>query len=80
MTNALKEVALAIFNMFDYGAAYLIEGVEIDCPGNALMLTLKLYLDFGDFDVFFKPVGIVLYWSYVRTFLPPGFSDDIPIT
>ncbi|CAF3474032.1 unnamed protein product [Fusarium graminearum] len=54
--NALKEVALAIFNMFDYGAAYLIEGVEIDCPGNALMLTLKLYLDFGDFDVFFKPV------------------------
>lgn len=77
----MKEVALAIFNMFDYGAAYLIEGVEIDCPGNALMLTLKLYLDFGDFDIyFFKPDGTVLYWYYVRTFLPLGFSDDIPIT
>uniref|UniRef100_A0A4E9E9Q0 Uncharacterized protein n=1 Tax=Gibberella zeae TaxID=5518 RepID=A0A4E9E9Q0_GIBZA len=75
--NALKEVALAIFNMFDYGAAYLIEGVEIDCPGNALMLTLKLYLDFGDSDIFFKPDGIVLYWYYTLSLTEERHIDPL---
>ncbi|GKU12870.1 unnamed protein product, partial [Fusarium langsethiae] len=41
--NSSKVAALAILNMFDSGAAYLVEGVDIDRPGNALSLTQKLH-------------------------------------
>ncbi|KAI8648884.1 HNHc domain-containing protein [Fusarium sp. Ph1] len=51
-----KAAALSILNMFDCGAAYLIEGTEIDRPGNALTLTHNLHTLFGDFRIFFTPV------------------------
>ncbi|RTE73088.1 hypothetical protein BHE90_012487 [Fusarium euwallaceae] len=78
--NASKEAALAILNMFDDGAAHLIEGIEIDRPGNALTLTQPLHTYFGDFNIFFKPEGTVPHRYHIETFLPQGFTDDVPVT
>ncbi|EKJ74174.1 hypothetical protein NXS19_010817 [Fusarium pseudograminearum] len=39
-----KEAALAILNMFDSGAAFLVEGTDIDRPRNAMTLTHSLHL------------------------------------
>ncbi|GKU14969.1 unnamed protein product, partial [Fusarium langsethiae] len=78
--NSSKVAALAILNMFDSGAAYLVEGVDIDRPGNALSLTQKLHTSFGDFQVYFEPVGNEPHTYRIDTFLPPGFEEDIPVT
>ncbi|RSL97081.1 hypothetical protein CEP52_011064 [Fusarium oligoseptatum] len=78
--NASKEAALAILNMFDDEAAHLIEGIEIDRPGNALTLTQPLHTYFGDFNIFFKPEGTVPHRYHIETFLPQGFTYDVPVT
>ncbi|KAG8670770.1 hypothetical protein FPOAC1_004004 [Fusarium poae] len=51
--NPSKIAALAILNMFDSGVAFLIEGVGIDRPGNALTLSHDLHMSFGDFQLSF---------------------------
>ncbi|KAF5023720.1 hypothetical protein F66182_4224 [Fusarium sp. NRRL 66182] len=78
--NASKEAALAILDMLDDGAAHLIEGVEIDRPRNALTLTQNLHTYFGDFRIFFKPEGTVPHKYHIGTFLPQGFTYDVPVT
>ncbi|KAH7119483.1 hypothetical protein B0J13DRAFT_589968 [Dactylonectria estremocensis] len=75
-----KATALAILNMFDSGATYLIEGTDIDRPRNALTLTHNLHILFGDFAVFFEPVDQQARTYRIDTFLPPGFTDGLPIT
>ncbi|KAM0365043.1 hypothetical protein ACHAPK_009946 [Fusarium culmorum] len=71
--------SLAIIDMLDDGAADLIEGILINRPGNALTLTSPLHVYFGDFNIFFKPEGTVPHRYHVGTFLPPGFTDDVPV-
>ncbi|RTE81772.1 hypothetical protein BHE90_003724 [Fusarium euwallaceae] len=66
--------------MFDSGAAYLIEGVDIDRPGNALTLTQNLHISFGDFQVFFEPNGNEPHTYRIDTFLPPNLEEDVPVT
>lgn len=66
--------------MFDCGAAYLIEGTEIDRPGNALTLTHNLHMLFGDFRIFFTPVDQQPHTYLIDTLLPSGFVDGIPVT
>ncbi|EKJ72467.1 hypothetical protein FPSE_07348 [Fusarium pseudograminearum CS3096] len=73
-------ISLAILDMLDDGAADLIEGILIDSPGNALTLTSALHIYFRDLNIFFKPEGTVPHRYHVGTFLPPGFTDDVPVT
>jgi len=40
--------------MFDMGVAYLIEGLEIDRPRNAMTLTALIHQQFGDFQIYFE--------------------------
>ncbi|KAF5004724.1 hypothetical protein FDECE_8793 [Fusarium decemcellulare] len=75
-----KVAALAILNMFDTGVAYLIEGVDIDRPSNALSLTLSHHMSFGDFRVYFEPIEGQPHRYYINTFLPPGLAEDVPVT
>jgi hypothetical protein len=66
--------------MFDSGVAYLIEGIDIDRPSNALTLTLSHHMSFGDFRVYFKPVGDILHIYHIGTFLLPSLAEDVPVT
>ncbi|KAJ4312444.1 hypothetical protein N0V84_009936 [Fusarium piperis] len=68
--------------MFDCGATYLIEGAEIDRPGNALTLTHSLHMLFGDFRVFFTPADQQPqpHKYLIDTFLRAGFIDEVPVT
>ncbi|CAH0044959.1 unnamed protein product [Clonostachys solani] len=75
-----KVAALAILNMFDVGAAFLIEGINIDRPGNALTLTPNMHYHFGAFDIYFEPVEGQNHTYYIRSFLIDGLIDDIPTT
>ena len=52
-----KKTALAILNMFDDGVVHLIDGPNIDRPGNTITLTHDFHLLFGNFQVFFEPKG-----------------------
>ncbi|CAG1986080.1 unnamed protein product [Fusarium graminearum] len=65
--------------MFDNGVAHLIEGVDIDRPTNALTLTLSHHVSFGDFRVYFEPVGETHKYR-IGTFLPAGLAEDVPVT
>ncbi|EXL90098.1 hypothetical protein NOF04DRAFT_3415 [Fusarium oxysporum II5] len=78
--NSSKVAALAILNMFDSGVAHLIEGIDIDRPSNALTLTLSHHVSFGDFRVYFEPVGDTPHTYRIGTFLPPGLAEDVPVT
>ncbi|KAI8648192.1 HNHc domain-containing protein [Fusarium keratoplasticum] len=78
--NPSRVAALTILNMFDSGAAYLIEGVDIDRPGNALTLTQNLHTSFGDFQVYFEPVDNQPHTYRIDTVLPPGLEEDVPVT
>ncbi|UZP37066.1 hypothetical protein NXS19_004882 [Fusarium pseudograminearum] len=77
--SSTKAAALAILNMFDSGVAHLIEGVDIDRPFNALTLTLGHHVSFGEFQVYFEPVGEPHTYR-IGTFLPPGLEEDVPVT
>ncbi|UZP44447.1 hypothetical protein NXS19_012259 [Fusarium pseudograminearum] len=77
--NESKQAALNILRMFSDGAAYLIDGANIDCPQNALTLSVELHRLFGDFEIFFQPDDTVRYQYHIRTFAQEAI-DDIPIT
>ncbi|EGU89396.1 hypothetical protein FOPG_19007 [Fusarium oxysporum f. sp. conglutinans race 2 54008] len=66
--------------MFDSGVAHLIKGVDVDRPSNALTLTLSQHVSFGDFRVYFEPVGDTPHTYPIGTFLPPGLAEDVPVT
>ncbi|WXC47992.1 hypothetical protein QX201_007707 [Fusarium graminearum] len=66
--------------MFDSGVVHLIEGTDIDRPSNALTLTLSHHVSFGDFRVYFEPVGDTPHTYRIGTFLPPGLAEDVPVT
>ncbi|OAA53004.1 hypothetical protein SPI_09492 [Niveomyces insectorum RCEF 264] len=55
-TDAARQAALSILNMFDTGVTHMIDGVDIDRPRNALTLTTSLHADFGAFEIYFDPV------------------------
>ncbi|KID77229.1 uncharacterized protein G6M90_00g099530 [Metarhizium brunneum] len=79
--NDTREAALKILNMFDDGVTHLIEGPDIDRPRNALTLTHKLCLFFGDFQMYFEPVHGEPNTYRIDTFLPGSFLDNLlPVT
>ncbi|OBS16455.1 hypothetical protein FPOA_12898 [Fusarium poae] len=78
--DSSKEAALAILNMFDNGAAFLVEGTEIDRPRNALTLTHRLHGFFGDFQIYFEPVDQELHTYRINTFIQDIMEYEFPIT
>ncbi|KIH95186.1 hypothetical protein SPBR_03545 [Sporothrix brasiliensis 5110] len=76
-----RESALAILNMFDYGVAYIIDGVDIDRPRNALTLTQALHQHFGSFNVYFDPVPGKYNTYRIQSFLPPrlNLTHGLPV-
>ncbi|KAF4976838.1 hypothetical protein FZEAL_6552 [Fusarium zealandicum] len=72
-----REAALAILNMFDSGAGFMIEGTNIDRPRNALTLTPSLHQMFGDFQVFFEPVSQQPHTYRIDTFLDYWLLEDL---
>ncbi|KAK7398684.1 hypothetical protein QQX98_011926 [Neonectria punicea] len=80
--DASREAALTILNMFDKDVAHFIDGTEVDHPRNALTLTHRLHMLFGDFQIFFEPVEGELPHTYrIDTFLPPSlFQGLLPTT
>ncbi|CAG9946270.1 unnamed protein product [Clonostachys rosea f. rosea IK726] len=75
-----KVAALAILNMFDVGAAFLIEGINIDRPGNALTLTPGMHYHFGAFDIYFESVEGQSHTYNIRSFLMDVVIDELPTT
>ncbi|KAK3682378.1 hypothetical protein B0T22DRAFT_282134 [Podospora appendiculata] len=76
-----RKAAIAILNMFDNGVIYLIEGTDIDWPRNAITLTHDIHQLFGHFDIFFERVADTPPHTYrIGTFLPPFYSNQLPIT
>ncbi|KAL7623277.1 hypothetical protein AAE478_006958 [Parahypoxylon ruwenzoriense] len=63
-----KQSALAILNMFDVGAAELIQGPEIDRPRNAITLTPFLHRSFSNFQVYFEHVPDGDHTYTIKTF------------
>jgi hypothetical protein len=45
--------------MFDPGVVSLIDGPDIDRPFNAITLTMKFHRLFGNFNMYFEPIGNV---------------------
>ncbi|CAH0023472.1 unnamed protein product [Clonostachys rhizophaga] len=78
--NNSKAAALAILNMFDHGAAHLIEGTDIDRPGNAITVTIFMRQWFGNFKVFFEPVEQQAHTYRIDTFSPMILGDVLPVT
>lgn len=67
--------------MFDSGAAFLIEGTDVDRPRNALTLTPSLHQMFGDFQVFFEPIDQQPHTYRIDTFLEYWLLEDLlPVT
>ncbi|KAH7308671.1 hypothetical protein B0I35DRAFT_515748 [Stachybotrys elegans] len=78
--DASKDAALAILNMFDSGAASLVQGTDIDRPRNAMTLTDTLRIFFGSFDIFFEPVDQQAHTYRIDAFLPPVlFGRVLPV-
>lgn len=50
--------------MFDQDVVHLIEGSNIDRPGNAITLTPEFHQLFGGFEVYFEPIDDLPY-TYV---------------
>ncbi|OAA59006.1 hypothetical protein SPI_06208 [Niveomyces insectorum RCEF 264] len=78
-----RQAALTVLNMFDTGAAHLIDGVDIDRPRNALTLDSALHALFGAFDVYFEPVPDASPNTYrIKSFLPPLMTRTLglPVT
>jgi len=68
--------------MFDMGVAYVIEGLEIDRPQNAMTLTHTLHHLFGDFRIFFEPASgdqQPPHTYRIGAFLPRFFPQDPPL-
>uniref|UniRef100_A0A8H7NPJ1 HNH nuclease domain-containing protein n=1 Tax=Bionectria ochroleuca TaxID=29856 RepID=A0A8H7NPJ1_BIOOC len=78
--HASKATALAILNMFDNGAAYLIEGVNIDRPSNAITLTHDMHYGFGAFNIFFDPIEDQVHTYRIKPFLSFNLYENLPVT
>ncbi|UKZ73802.1 hypothetical protein TrVFT333_001454 [Trichoderma virens FT-333] len=82
--SLMKKVALAILNMFDYGVLDLINGHEIDRPRNAISLTSTLHGFFGNFELYFTPMGgpdVEPHTYQIDSFLPRFMTQHgFPIT
>ncbi|OAA63380.1 hypothetical protein SPI_03543 [Niveomyces insectorum RCEF 264] len=80
--NKSREAALAILNMFDYGVAHIIDGVDIDRPRNALTLSHMLHYYFGAFNVYFEAVPEQYNTYRIQSFLNPQMTAFIglPVT
>jgi hypothetical protein len=65
--------------MFDHGAAHLIEGTNIDRPGNAITVTSFMHQWFGNFKVFFEPVEQQVHTYHIDTFSPMILGDVLPV-
>lgn len=66
--------------MFDYGVAYVIDGMDIDRPSNAISLTATIHPLFGAFDIFFDAVPNTAPNTYrIQSFLEPTFAANIGI-
>ncbi|CEJ83922.1 hypothetical protein VHEMI03301 [[Torrubiella] hemipterigena] len=76
-----RKTALEILNMFDNDIAYLINGVEIDRPRNALTLTRDLHQDFGRFEVYFTAHSDSSqpHTYVIETFLSAQVYPTLPI-
>ncbi|OAX83209.1 hypothetical protein ACJ72_02426 [Emergomyces africanus] len=51
-----KKNVIKILTMFEPGITHLIEGQDIDCPKNAVTLTLHYRRLFGEFEIYFEPI------------------------
>lgn len=65
--------------MFDFGVIHLIEGNNIDRPGNAITLTSALHAFFGNFKVVFEPTE-EKHKYIIRSLLHPSILPDFPVT
>ncbi|OBS15941.1 hypothetical protein FPOA_13351 [Fusarium poae] len=77
-TGLFQGSGMAILNMFDNGAAFLVEGTEIDRPRNALTLTHRLHGFFGDFQIYFEPVDQELHTYRINTFIQDIMEYEFP--
>ncbi|CAK7220753.1 hypothetical protein SCUCBS95973_004269 [Sporothrix curviconia] len=77
-----REAALSILNMFDYGVAHIIDGVEIDRPINAMTLAISLHYTFGRFETFLTPVPNEKNMYRIESFMSPMAAAyfGIPVT
>lgn len=68
--------------MFDHGVGYLLEGVDIDRPRNALTLTTEMHHFFGDFLIYFEPIPDAEPHTYrIGTFLRHALvGGQVPVT
>jgi hypothetical protein len=66
--------------MFDSGAAYLIEGANVDRPGNAITLERNMHYNFGAFEIFFDPIEGQVHTYRIETFSAFNIHDDLPVT
>jgi hypothetical protein len=66
--------------MFDNGAAYLIEGVNIDRPSNAITLTHDMHYGFGAFNIFFDPIEDQVHTYRIKPFLSFNLYENLPVT
>jgi hypothetical protein len=66
--------------MFDSGITHLIDGPKIDSPLNALILMLDYHWLFGEFQLYFEPMGSP--YEYKIDLIESGFLCDLffPIT
>ncbi|KAK2796979.1 hypothetical protein FQN50_009348, partial [Emmonsiellopsis sp. PD_5] len=75
-----KQVSLIILNMFNCNISYIIDGVNIDHPFNAMSLDYDLHKDFGNFSVFFKAVSEQGHTYQINSFLPDSVAPMFPVT
>ena len=73
-----RKAAVAILNMFDIGVAQLLEGVDINCPYNAVTLNHEMHQDFGNFKVYFQHISDLTY--YIGTFVESFLVEGVPVT
>lgn len=78
-----RRAAITILNMFDLGVVYLLEGVDMNRPYNALSMRDVMHRDFGRFKIFFerRPEHDGSGHVYrIGTFLHPIAMPSFPIT
>ncbi|KMU72435.1 hypothetical protein CISG_03084 [Coccidioides immitis RMSCC 3703] len=84
MDNESNKAALRITNMFDCDVSYLIDGINIDRPFDAMSLTCDLYMIFGNFHIFFnsEPISDQENTYKIDTFLLAAALPELqlPIT
>jgi hypothetical protein len=66
--------------MFDFDVSHVIGGVNIDRPFNAMTLTADLHQAFGAFNIYFDPLPDRAHTYQIRTFLPAGLVEGVPVT